>query len=387
MTFLDPDILSDETAVAEAILAGIADRIPDWEPSEGHIETAAGESIGVVLATIAALVKSEARDSYSGFGEAILKTPRQAAAVATALSRWTVTEISALARIIPDGSEFVLDAADGTPYAFATVGGVTVAPGALTAEDVLAIALEPGPGPNGLVGAARDFESLTWISAVTLTTAASAGADPEPLLDYVARLAAKARRIRDLPIVADDFAVRALDHPSVFRCTARNLLDYNFPYAPIPGVGGHVTIFPVDEAGAAPGGQVPDELIEMMRPADRPLNITVHVGDPQVTDLAIVIAVRLDADVDPVPALAAVEAAIRATYNKATWGLDETLDWKWRSRPEDQTITAFDVSHVANTVFGVVGVGTCTINGGASVTLAGYAPLPNITTCTVTVAP
>src|SRR5262245_31585706 len=126
--YIDPELITDETAVAEGILAGIADRLNSalaleedegWEPNEGQPETAFAEATGIVLATIAALVQETERQDYAGFGTLIVGVPRLEAEPAIGYSRWTFNAAGTF--VIPDGSELVMDAPDGTPVGFATV--------------------------------------------------------------------------------------------------------------------------------------------------------------------------------------------------------------------------------------------------------------------------
>src|SRR3954466_10363716 len=118
--YIDPDLITDETAVAEAILAGIADRInaaldlaegEDWQPQEGSPETHLAESVGIVLATGAALISDKERTDYAGFGELILGLARVAAEPAIGYTTWTFTEAPPIggSYLIPDGSELVMD--------------------------------------------------------------------------------------------------------------------------------------------------------------------------------------------------------------------------------------------------------------------------------------
>ena len=172
--YIDPELITDETAVAEAILAGMADRLDSalgldeeegWEPNEGSPETAYAEATGIIMATVAALVQDDERDDYEGFGTLILGVERMSAEPAVGYTKWTFNQAGTF--IIPDGSELVLDAPDGTPIGFATLG------------DVQVVALEPGANGNGLSGPARDWEPLPFVTAVEMTAVTTGGRDEE----------------------------------------------------------------------------------------------------------------------------------------------------------------------------------------------------------------
>ncbi len=146
--YIDPDLISDETSVAEAVLAGTADRInaaldlaeeEGWEPQEGSPEASLGESVGIVLATAASMVKDQERNDFAGFGELILNVRRTRAEPAVAYTRWTFQQAGNYR--IPDGSELVVDAADGTPVAFATVGDIDVVNGTEATDDLTVVSI------------------------------------------------------------------------------------------------------------------------------------------------------------------------------------------------------------------------------------------------------
>lgn len=385
--YIDADLIDDETAVAEAILAGIADRLnaalgldPDvdgWVPDEGQPETHLAESVGIVLATACALVKDRERVNYQGFGALILGMDPLPAEPATAYATWTFNAVGDY--VIPDGSELVLDAVDGTPVAFATVGDVVVS-GAAAAVDVEVVAIEPGAIANGLVGPAREWEPLPFVTAVEITIAASGGADEQTTDAYLDAIARRARRMKVVPVVTDDYAEQALDNPSVARAVAVRLLDLTAPTDP-PAAEGHVTIFAADVDGAAVSAAVKDELIADMQGEDRPLGVTVHIGGPTYTNVTLDVSVRIALDADEAVTVQAVVDALTARYNPASYGVDDSAPGRWRAptTAAQRTITALDVANVAGDVQGVVGVTAATVNGGASVALDGWAPLPQLT--------
>jgi uncharacterized phage protein gp47/JayE len=389
MTYLDPEIISDEGAVAEAILASIADQIPGWEPSEGHVETALAEALAIVCATVAALVKDEGRDVYSGFAEAILGISRQAEGVATALSDWAMVDDTGY--LIPDGTQVFMRAADGSLVGFATVGDVTVAAGDTSAPGVPVSALEAGPAANGLTGVAAATDPVLGVGSVLLTTVSSGGADAESLADFLTRAVDRARRLRAVPITVEDFAAMALDHESVSRCMAVNLLDPTDPpgSGDDPDEGGHLTVFPIDEAGQAISAGAADEVEALLNGEERPLNITVHVWAPSYKTINVAITVRLTEGAEESAMQDAVEAAITAYLSPATWALDEEAAGRWLPPRtiSERTIRSFDVAHVAALVPGVVSVSVCTVNGASSVFMPGWAPLPTPGTVVASVAP
>lgn len=382
--YIDPELISDETAVAEAILAGIADRLnaalglseeEGWVPEEGQPETHLAESVGIVLATASALVKDQERTDYAGFGSLILGVDPLPAEQAVAYTRWDFTQPGDY--LIPDGSELVLDTVDGTPVAFATVGDVLAS--GPSADDVQVVAVEPGGEANGLVGAAREWSPLPFVSGVEITIPASSGRDEQTRDEYLDAIVRRARRMKIVPVITDDYAEAALDNPSVARALAVRLLDLTAPTDP-PAAAGHVSVFPVDAAGQPVLPAVKAALIADMMGADRPLAVTVHVGDPTYTALDIDVTIRLAVDADHDATVEAVQDALAARYSPATYGLEDDAVGRWRApgTAAQRTVTAFDVADVVGDVTGVAGVVDATVNGAASVELDGWAPLPEL---------
>lgn len=390
--YIDADLITDETSVAEAILAGIADRLdavlgldPDsgWQAEEGQPETHLAEAVGIVIATAAALVQDKERTDYQGFGSLILGIQREVAEPAIGSTLWTFNQTGTY--LIPDGSELVMDAVDGTPVGFATVGDVNVT--GIQAVDVQVVAIEPGAIANGLLGDAREFEPLPFVTNVEMTTAPSGGQDDQSVDDYLDDIVRGARRVKVVPVLTDDYADTALDVAGVYRAVAVRLLNAEV-YPATPASPGHVTIFGVDSAGNALSAGTKAAIIAAMQGTDRPQSVTVHTQDPTVTNLTIAVTIRLEIGADQPSTVAAVQAALNTAYSKANWGFDADVAGKWRAptTTSERTITTFDVAAVIDDVAGVDAVTVVTINGGSSVTMSGWAPLPNLTgTPTVTV--
>lgn len=388
--YIDADLIVDETSVAEAILAGLADRlnaaldldpaVDGWVPEEGQPETHFGESFGIVLATAAALTQDTERNDFSAFGSLILRIDREAAQAAVGYTTWSFASAAPTGApyLIPDGSECVLDAPDGTPVAYATVGDV-FADGS-DATDVQVVAVEPGVIANGLIGQARDWEPLPFVIGVEMTTAPDGGQDEQTFEDYLDDIVRRARRMKVVPVVTDDYADQALDNPSVARAVAVRLLNAEV-YPTTPATLGHITVFTVDANGQPSSSGVKADVFDAMAGADRPLAVTVHMGDPTYNDLTIAISIRLDVDADSPTTVAAVQAALSDVYNPARFGLDDTAPGRWRAplHTSDRTITNYDVADLANAVPGVAAVTAVTVNGSNSVDLNGWAPLPLLT--------
>lgn len=383
MTYVDPDVITDEVTVAEAGLAGITGRLPGVRLTDGHPVTAQTEAFATIAATVAVLLKAQAVAGFTeGLATRVLRIQRQPAGVASALADIVLTD--RLGHTVDDGTEFVMDTSSGTPVAFTTVGDIVVEAGSDTATGVPVVALEPGPEANGLVGEGRDH-GVPFISSITLTTISSGGADEEDIEAYADRAADRATRLRALPVTPDDHAAMALDKPFVARAIAVNLLDLT---GPTEDRTGHVSVFALDEAGAAIVGAQATELLNYLDGTEtgdeKVMNVQVHVGTATLTDIDVVLSYVPEDGAGETVTTAAVEAVIAAYFDPALWSFDEAAAGLWEN--DGEPVRHFDVASVARAVDGVAHVATCTLNGGTSVTLTGYAPLPRLDVLTVTVA-
>lgn len=389
--YLDPELITDETASAEAVLAAIADHLnvklglagdDEWQPMDGSPETSIAEAVGIVLATAMSLIQDQERNDFAEFGDLILNTRRGSAEPAQVTGRWTFA--TGGQHFIPDGSETVIDTATNEPVAFATLGDVTFTG---TEVDIPMVAVEPGAITNGLTGLTREWEAIPYVSAVTFIGTSAGGADEEERDAYLEKIVRRARRMKLVPTVTDDYADTAIDHPSVDRAVAVRLLDADNPTDP-PSTPGHVTVYVVGAAGANLSAQIKGEVLESMTAEDRPLSVTPHIEDPTRTDVTIAVSVRLTVGADEDATVAAIQAAIELAYSEANYGRDLTAPGRWRAPRSvaERTINAYDVAASIDDLLGIAKIETVTVNGGSSVTLNGWAPLPNLTgPATVTV--
>lgn len=387
--YIDAELITDETATAESILAGLADRLDaaldlaedeGWEPQEGSPETHLSESVGIIIATAMSLINDKERTDYAGFGSLILGLDRTAAEPAVGYTAWTFNEPPPPGSfyLIPDGSELTMVAPDGTPVGYATVGDVQ-ATGA-SATDVQVVAIEPGVIANGLLGDTAEFEALPFVTDVAMTTAPTGGTEEETAEEYLDDVVRAARRMKIVPVITDDYADQAIDNPSVDRAVAVRLLNAEV-YPATPSSPGHITVFLVDANGQPVAAGVKTAVIASMQGVDRPLAVTVHVQDPTYTNLTLAVSVRLTLDADHDATVAAVQDALVAAYSPANFGRDDLAAGRWRppATTGQRTVTAYDVATVIDDVTGVAAVTAATVNGGASVVMGGWAPLPNLT--------
>lgn len=388
MAYIEPDLLTDETSIAAAILASITDRYPEWQAAEGHVETTLAEAIASVIGPALTLVKDEAARAFVGMVESVFGIYRTPAAVASALTTWTLNHANGAT--IPAGTEAVGNNLNGEPIAFSTAEDVTIDPGDTEATDVLVYAVEPGTEGNGVSGPAIEFTPLTGLSAVAFTTVSSGGADEQSLEDFMDVASRRLRTLRRIAIEERDYADIPLEVPGVARCLAVRLLDPANPPDPgdPPSSGGHVTVYPIDSEGQPVSPAVASQVGDLLSGDDRPVNVTVHVEEPTYTTIDVDITIWLAPDADESATESAVEDAIRQALSPGMWALDPLAPGRWRKpiRAEDATVNDYMIAHIAGSVPGVAGVSAVAVNSGSSATLSGFAPLPEPGTINVTVS-
>jgi hypothetical protein len=383
VSYIDPDILTDEGAIAEAKIAGVADRVDGWDPHNADVEVAIIEADSSIDAALGTLIKDEARDVHGGFGRNILGLQRHAAHVASGTATFTLAHTRG--GVISDGFELVMETPAGDAVAFATVGETDVPLDVDTVRAVPIVALETGPAANGLSGTPRDIDDDGFVDSVVVDESTSDGAEEEPLVDWNDRIIRRARRMKVVAITLDDYADIPLDIDGIARCAAIN--NYR-PDSPDDESPGHVTIVPLDATGLASSPTIALAAKTLLEGEDRALQIMVHTAPPWDTAFDVAMEIRLALGADPDTTRSAVAAAIQDAYSRARYGLDARAPGRWRVSAEP--IRDYDVAVIAKSVIGCDGVVDVTFDDGVrrdlrEISLAGWVPLPALGTVTVTI--
>jgi hypothetical protein len=379
MSFLTPDVVDDEATVSEAALAGVADQIPDWQPSDGGLVTPIAESIAIAIATAVTALQGTYEDTYLGFGLRVVQLARGVATLATCSSTWTVTA-NALT-VIPAGTEVDGTLVDGTTSTFIVASDTTVAADATTVLGVVLEATETGEDQNGFTNPAST--NLVGAVAVSIDAAAIDGDDAEDPDAYVNRVTARAQRLHFVPIVPDDWAAFMLDVDGVARCVVLN--RYNPATAP-DDAPGHITLVGVDIDGAALSDDVKTAVGTYFGSVDLPFNLVWHLADPEDVDVTVALTVKKAATADGTTVETDVQAAVAAALDPGTFDADSTAAGGWAVVRRTE-VTVFDISAAADALDDVVAVTSVTINSGTTpVTLPAPVSLPVLSgTVTVTV--
>jgi len=380
MTYITPDIVDDELAVAESQLAAIADRIPGWEPSEGHVETAISEAVAISIAAAATMLKDQIGAAYRGFGLRILGLPMKTGTPATAVTSWTFP--ASAGSTFPAGSEVDLTSPDGTAVTFVTTAPITVAPSGSpsTVTGVEVVAVETGTSTNGATNPA--VCPVVGVTSVTVTSASVGGDDPETDLEYQDRVADAATRLHTIPVTPDDYEAFALNQSGVERCKAVNRTDPDNP-GDQPG---HITLFPVHADGTDLSSGDRTALAATFAAIEKVVGATVHVAAVPRVDVTVAITVEQTADA-PGSLATDVAAAITTALSPARFALDPLAAGRF-AKIAPASLTVYQVAAAVDDLPGVARVLAVTVNGGTTpVTLAAPLSLPNLTaTPTVTLS-
>jgi uncharacterized phage protein gp47/JayE len=377
--YVDPELLNDETAVAEGNLAAIRDLVPSWIPPEGGIETAFAEALAIGQATVASLVIDDERNRYAGFGEVVLSLPRGAAAPAR--SQATITAIDTLGHLIPAGFQFVCATPSGDPVPLITTVDALITAGATTVTGVLVQALETGIVGNGASGLAIDRDDIAFVQSIQLEQPTAGGIDEEALSDYVSRVVFAARRRSFLPITPADYARVTLDVPGVGRALAINRQNPATAPADAPG---HVTIIVATSTGAVVPTLVKTAIDTYFASLDQVRGSIVHVVDVTIQSIAVAATVKAAPGVTSAAATAAATAAIQTLLSPATYNADPDAAGGWKLG--QGTFTIFDVDRVLSLLTASIAqVQAVTINGGTAAVTVPATALVTAGAITITV--
>lgn len=396
MSFVDPNITSDDAQLAEDILAAIADRIVGWEPSEGHVETVLAEAVAVALATAVAEMKLTVRQSYAAFGELILGIVRILPSFATTTVTITLTaEQTAIGLEIPAGTEIDAVKPDGSQVPLVTTIDNTIAAAAGTATTVAVTAVNSGPDANDAAGDATS--QLAGIDTITLDAPTAGGRDAETDDAYDNRLAGRTPRLRALPITPADYAAFSTDVPGVARAVAINRYNPSSGTADAPG---HLTLIGVDDNGGTLTPDIAADLLSYLTTSERPLSVTLHVANPAYATIVPTVSIRLAETgiddfgqptlADPDTTTGDAAAAIGDLLDPAKFDADATAPGGW-SRTPRRVLSIYDIAAAIDDLSGIsqidhVELSSGSIVAGTAVPLPSPLTLPTAGSITVTVS-
>jgi hypothetical protein len=424
---------TNEDAVTDRILDGLAARLPGWVPVEGAPEVALAEEVGRETAATNALAVAASDLAVAGVGETVFGLQSLLGAQATMPVRLTVTGAGA---VVPAGFTVVGVSDDGVEVAFELVEEVTSSG---TTVDATMYARDVGATANGVpIGPLTVVTATSTVTAADATGASAGGVDPEGLTAYLSRLGDYIATLRPGGVRAKDLATLARNVTGVRRALGIDLLDpgrtvtdgvttassttVTSATAAFTGTdvgrtisGGSIpagatistvvsateitisaaatasatgvtltlgdltdvertaTVVPIDADGLPVSAAVKDAVAAELAEV-REVNFVIRVDEPTYTPVHVDFTAVAETGADPATVQANVHAAISSHISPATWGATTEDPTSWTSV---DVVRYLDLARVAGSAEGIAYLDTLTLNGGtADLTLAGPAPLP-----------
>lgn len=365
MAWEPPELPADEDTVTGRILDNLQDRLPGWTPHEGAPEVALAEEIGRETAATNAAAVAAVEYAVAGIGSTVFGVPYSLATTASIAVTLTVT---ATGVVVPEGFMVVGTNPLGEDVSFVLLAPVTTTG---TTQAVTMRAAEPGSFGNGVpIGDLAIVTATATVISATATGASAGGADDELLATYLDRLVSRLSVLRPGGVLAADMAALARTVPGVARAIGVDNYD---ALSEATDAEKTITVFVVDAAGAPVDSGVKADVQDALEAVREP-GFVIYVEDPTYTAVDVVYDVIADAGADPGEVGDAIDAAVLAYLDPATWGTTTEDDTAWQV---SNVVRLFGVSTVIGRVPGVAAIVAVTLNGvAADVTLDGPAALP-----------
>lgn len=378
--FVNIEFSDDPDAMAQGVYDYIRVRWPDWEPSDGNLETWIVLATSRLASEVASLASQASQEIFKTFGAQVAGIPPFTSASAQANTTWTTNDT--VDHVIPAGTLVGIPNSNGDLIAFATVDDYKVVAGAsvTTAGAVLLRAVDVGEEANGLTGTPVMISSLAYVVSVALVGSTSGGVDDEDPASYVNRLTEELQLSSPRPILPRDFQVLAKRVSGISRVVA---VDGWKPADNTLNNERYIGIAVTDAAGEQPSAGVKTAL-ETYLDGLREVNFVVKVGSPTYTNIDVVTTVRCYPTFTPSQVHDDVVAALQSYLSPANWGLPR-FGQDERAWLNTTKVRFLEVAETINRVTGVDYIESVTVEGGVvDVNLSGVVPLTRADVITVT---
>lgn len=350
--------------LVERALLDATTKMPGWVPKAGNTEVVLLEAVSLVTSeavfAIDRVLPAATENVLALFG---IERSDGVAATATA----TFTFVDTAGHTVLAGALLRLDLGAGSWLLFTTDVDATAGPAVDTAT-VAITAIEGTDVANGTaIGTAlTPMESSTFVESVELATAVAGGASPEDTETFVARAIQEFALFGRTLVDPLQFTAFAITDVRVSRATTLNLHDGTTT------ANGHVAVAVGGIGGVALSSGVKTEIEDAMQ-AKAQANLIVHVIDPTVTTVSVVVSVTAVEGFTAAEVKAAIVEAVTAYLNPDLW-------------PWGGTVYRNELIALIDGVAGVDRVVTLT-SPAADTALSGVAPLADtdIDTADITV--
>jgi hypothetical protein len=195
-----------------------------------------------------------------------------AASVGTA----TFTAKDELGYTLELGTQFALPRSGDDLVAYAVDQDYVIPPGQIQISGVQFTAVLTGADGNGLIGTGEMLDPVVWVDTVMVTEPTARGQDAETPEAYLDRLSVLMRMIALRPVLPVDFAILALQVPTVVRAISMNLYNPADATWTNPRM---VTLILTGDTGYALPADVKDA-VKLMLESLREVNWVVNYLDP-----------------------------------------------------------------------------------------------------------
>lgn len=211
---------TDNEIIFQDFVEFVQQYFPEWEASEGQLDVIIARYFSMQAAFVADMASRVERAIYRYFGASLAGVPPLPGSAATALVHFDIYDpsIPPVDRTLPGGTLVGLTDRDGDIQMFATLDEAVVPAGDATIE-LQTQAIELGAISNNISGTVVLIEQIDWISNANVVGVSSGGSDPEEDDVYMERLTQNLGLMAPRPILAQDFAVMALNVPGVWRAS------------------------------------------------------------------------------------------------------------------------------------------------------------------------
>ena len=311
----------DPQDIVDAALVVLQARLPEWTPSETNIELALLEAMALEVAetiyTINRLPEVMVETLL-----ALYEIERDQGVAPSVTIEFTMADNAGYT--IDEGTEVSISISASENLSFFTDSDLIIAPGSTTGTKT-ATAIENTISANGVaIGTSCELvDAIEAVESIETTTVIAGGEAPEDDTTFLTRGIQRLQRLTDTLVIPEHFSQYALEKTYVTRAYAID--NYNSEAGSgVPGDhDGHITVVVYGDGANVSNGNKALLLAELDDNASG--NLGVHLLNPTINTVNVAIAVK-KVDAYTTGAIqTAVQTALTAYLNTATWDWSGTV--------------------------------------------------------------
>jgi Baseplate J-like protein len=214
--YVYPPVESSPVAIKARFNQSMEADIEGWEPDPAELDDKIASAFSQIIAQLEEANSDAATSIFRWFGANIVGIQPDEAKPAKGLTTWTAVDNKGYT--FPSGSAVIFVDGSGKRQIFETTSEVVIAKETTSVTGVAVVAQIPGAEGNGVTGTASEFitpfDSLT---TVTLQEATSEGVEAESDAAYLTRLKEEFEELTPKAITPEDFEKIALNSENIGR--------------------------------------------------------------------------------------------------------------------------------------------------------------------------